>query len=129
MNYEDTKKEMLTAHYEIINTIRSSFQKVEEELTKQNIKYVNTIRNSFFGLKLTEISFYIGAKPDTLNEFVTLNIDGVEETFKVKKIIGKGVKGDKYGYSCEFIPFYDGEGLTELILKHIISKEIPEIEW
>ena len=126
--YDAIKKEMLISHYEMINTIRSSFQKVEEELNKQNIKYVNTIRNDFFGLKLTEISFYIGAKPDTLNQFIILNVDGVEETFKVKRSL---IKGDtECSYIREYITyFYDSEGLTTKILEHIISKEIPKIEW
>jgi hypothetical protein len=103
--YDAIKKEMLTAHYEMINKIRSDFQKVEVELTKQNIQYVNTIRNNFFGLRLTNSSFYIGAKPDVLNHRIILNIDGSEE----------------------YLDFMGG--LVNRVLEHIISKEIPEIEW
>jgi hypothetical protein len=103
--YDANKKNMLTEHYEMINIIRSGFQKIEEELNKQNIKYTNTIRNDFFGLKLTEISFYVGAKPDVLNHRIILNIDGSEE----------------------YLDFMGG--LVNRVLEHIISKEIPEIEW
>jgi len=103
--YDAIKKSMLIEYYEMINIIRSGFQKVEEELNKQNIQYVNTIRNDFFGLKLTKISFYIGAKPDALNHKIILNVDGIEEYL------------DSMG------------GLVNRVLAHIISLEIPKIEW
>jgi len=112
MSYEDIKKEMLTEFHEIVNKIRRDFQKVEEELNKQNIQYINTIRNDFFGMKLVKDSFYIGAKPDVLNHRIILNVDGKEEYLYPT---GDLISRDRM--------------LRKRILEHIISKEIPKIEW
>lgn len=108
--YDTLKQDILIEYYELINYIRISFQKTEEELIKHNIQYINTIRNDFFGMKLVKDSFYIGAKPDPLNHRIILDIEG----------------------ELEYIKFTNDVFTSDLrkrILEYIISKETPEIEW